>query len=66
MLGDEMIFILTTDQEDRPNVRIVVTDDTVSVRRMHEMDGEDYDVDCTDTKLGRLLLKLMSPKVKIE
>jgi len=70
MLGDEMIFILTTNQEDNPMARIVVKDDVVVYRNYSDMSEHDYDIDMTDTKLGKLLLDLVNkknnPKVKTE
>jgi hypothetical protein len=70
MLGDEMIFVLTTNQKDEAMVRIVVTEDTVLLRRQEEQSDGDYDYEITETKFGRLMLdvvnKKSNPKVKTE
>jgi len=59
MLGDEMIFILTTTTDGDPNDRVVVKEDQVLFRSIAEMSENDYEIDITDTKIGSLLLKVV-------
>jgi hypothetical protein len=59
MLGDEMIFILTTTCDGVANDRIAVTDNKVLFRSIAEMAGHDYEIDITDTRMGSLLLKVV-------
>jgi hypothetical protein len=67
MLGDEMIFILTrfgerSERAGEPNDRIVVQDEAVFFRGVDYMNGEDYDIEMTDTKFGQLLLEFVNQK----
>ena len=57
LVGDEMVFVITTFNSGHPCDRIAVSDDRVVFLTVNEYEQLN-ETDITETKLGALLLKV--------